>query len=216
MQSLTVSSKLIESKALPFMTDERLQVIRAEFADLVVKYQRDDLSDVRKRAILTSLEQHLQLVIYSNRPQGSLNQVYLGLPDNLLTLKWKVFRALTRSAISVEEQQRLDNQRQWMRDYINALPAYLTFSNTTKLAELDKRFADPLCAIYDRPLNKAKFAEFKNRLQKRGDRKTQLAFVVSHMLYASLFTQFDRNSNPTLPFDDHPLGCNQSPLYFAA
>ncbi len=201
--------RVIESHNIPFMTEERLTEIRAEFATLVTTHQRNDLSDERKQAILAAIENHgsdhLRLGSFQSTQLRSLNQAYLKLPDRLLTLQWKIWNAISQPPLSSELQQRLNDQRRWMTDYVDGLPPYHTFTNVAALAELTSRFNDPLCSTLDRPMTDAQFADFQTRLQKY-PRDKALNNVVTHLVQKSLYAQYNNFHEFDLPFEDELCG----------
>ena len=163
--------KAVQSHELPFVTDERVRQIRADTAELIRKYERDDLSAERRRAILAAIGNNGSGPMILNRYQpgdiGSLNQTYLEFPDLIKTLQWEVFMAIARAPLSEPEQRRMANQRSWMRGIVSGLADERHLDPKPVLANLEARFADPLCIPLDRPMTDSQFARFQNAITNR-------------------------------------------------
>ncbi len=205
--------RIIEAHGLPFVDEKELTRIRDEFRQIVEKYGPENLGDDRKRAILTSIEEHggrhLQLDRYRPSEMRSLNLTYLSLPDRLKTLQWKLYRAMQRGPFSAEDAQRLEAQRQYMREHIMSLPEDRWAKREPVLARLEARFLDPLCAVLDRPMTEEQFDRFKELLQ-RYPRDRELRYVLPHIVSAALRASHRDFKDFTLPFDDRVVSFGHS------
>ncbi len=205
--------RVIEAYGLPFIDDKELTRIRDEFRQIVEKYGPENLGDDRKRAILTSIEEHggrhLQLDRYRPSEMRSLNLTYLSLPDRLKTLQWKLYRAMQRGPLNTKEAQRLEAQRQFMREHIMSLPEDRWAKREPVLARLEAQFLDPLCTVLDRPMTEEQFNRFKEMLQ-RYPRDRELRYVVPHIVSAALRASHRDFKDFTLPFDDRVVSFGHS------
>jgi hypothetical protein len=221
---------VIQAQNLPFLGNQRLQEVHAELAALVQTHCRHDLSDGRKRAILSAIRdngaKHLLLDRHRPGDLGSLNQAYLEFPDRIKTLEWKVFMAITRPPLARDELARLESQRQWIRDRIAGLPDHLPVSRKDVLVNLQTHFDDPLSTPFDRAMNEEQFARFRSAITTRM-REAQagveehtptsarsikphnpLPFVLNHLVAEALRTQYmgEIYENLFPLFDDDPVG----------
>ena len=161
----------LEEIDLPFVEKTDLDAIEREFGEFVERHVPDELSEERRTAILESLRHcgktHLAI---AGKVRGdsvrSANRAYLGLPDALKTLRWKLWMAMRRGPLSDKEQAELDLQREWMREVISDLPEERPLERADVLGRLQERFDDPLCTPLDRPMNAARFASFQAAIQK--------------------------------------------------
>ncbi len=210
-------AEVIRRANLPFIDDERLQEIEEDFTHFVDAQLQlgefttaESLPEEERERILSAIRQHgakhLNIDRFQQGNLRSLNLAYLGLPDRLLTLKWKLHLAFSNSEkLSREGQAVLDAQRLWMQAYIKTLPLYRAFTIRSALAELKERFADPLCCTLGYPMTDDQFDNFQQQLQEYPT-KSELAYVVSHIVQQSLYARYrDFNEFP-IPFDDRVVG----------
>lgn len=165
---------LLEARHMPFVPADRQDTIEKDFREFVRDHQPGDLSVQRRTAILESLDRngaasHLGIAAYdAARPRTiAINGTYLSLPDQLKTLKWKLWMAMRRDPLTAEQQSRRADQREWMRNVVRSLPEGEAEGMDHKhvLASLDNAFDDPLCAPFDRPMTAAQFASFKKEIE---------------------------------------------------
>lgn len=154
----------INQHPLPFITQEKLAKLGAEFAGLVTEYVPENLSKSRKQAILKSLENPRHLPLNSGDIRA-LNRTYLNFPDTVKTLKWKLFMALSQSPLTAEQQQALSEQREWMRETVRNLPEDRFVKRADVLKDLQARFNDPLCIPLARPMSRPQFERFKKEIE---------------------------------------------------
>ena len=231
----TVRNQL-EARHMPFVPADRLDAIEKDFREFIRDHQPGDLSAQRRTAILASLDRngasHLGITAYDAARPSAINQTYLGLPDRLKTLKWKLWMAMRRGPLTAEQQSRRADQREWMRNVVRSLPEGEGEGIDHKhvLARLDNALDDPLCAPFDRPMTAAQFASFKKEIEtdlreaatgtsNRPGRSVSphnpLPFVDSHFLREAMSAQWvGPNAKPLFPlFDgDDNLGWGASNL----
>ena len=197
--------RVIEAHSLPFINRKELDRIRGEFRRMVEEHEPEDLSDDRKRAILTAIEehggQHLHLDRYRPAEMRCLNLTYLSLPDRLDTLQWKLYQAMQRGPLNTEQTQRLEAQRKYMRRHIASLPEDRWAKHEPALSRLEVRFSDPLSTVLDRPMTEEQFSQFKEMLQ-RYPRDGELRYVVPHIIAAALKASHHDFKDFTLPGGD--------------
>ena len=213
-------AQAIRQAELPFIDETKLADIEADFARFMSSkipfgtYKLgSSIPAEQRKAILSAIEQHgaQHLGIDRYRPSDlrSINGAYLGLPDRLLTLKWKLYQAIIHArALDADKQARLESQRAWMKAHIQSLSANKFSTHQRALSDLEERFADPLCCTLGYPMTDENFAFFKKQLQKEKDAspKRELGYVVSHIVQQSLFTQYRDSSDIQLPFKDRTVG----------
>ena len=212
-------AQVIRRANLPFVDETRLANIDADFGQFMsskIFAGTDELATSisvdQRKAILAAIEkygaQHLAIDRYRPGDLRSINLAYLGLPDRLLTLKWKLYQAITHArALDAGKQAKLEAQRAWMRQHIRSLPIDKYVMHQTAVSELEERFADPLACTLGFPMDDKQFGIFQQKLQQYASDKSEVRYVVSHIVQQSLFAQY---SNPKdiipLPFKDRVGG----------
>ncbi len=213
---------------LPFTSPNMKKRVSDEVHEIVVKYgSAQDLTDDFQKALLDSLDGKLSR-IYPNGPQLNdprvEDEAYLNLPTQVRNLQWKLFMAIRRRPLDDGAQARLDAQRAWMRKHIRSLPAPESpvtegNSHADKIAELEAKFADPLCPIFHEPLEGKQFARLQKDMEEyiENDRqaKQELLFVVPHLVWADFSNRFGRSRSmipaPSLKtWDAEPIGRGQT------
>ncbi|QDT43619.1 Regulatory protein BlaR1 [Gimesia alba] len=212
--------KVIQAYDLPFFNETDLDQIRKDFRLIVEKYAPENMSDERKRSILTAIEehskQHLFLTSFDPNRMDSLNETYLFMPDRLKTLQWKLSQALQRDPLSKKQAQRREELWTFMSNHIKSLPETSHVNYQTALEDLKTRFTDPLCTQFDRPLTEEQFNQFKNILQRSSNNsKHEIEFVVSHLSWyvQQAYRPYTIGITNTLPFDDEVKHANSSNGY---
>jgi beta-lactamase regulating signal transducer with metallopeptidase domain len=206
----------IRPSQLPFISEKRLESIRRKFVNFVVQHTPADISTERKAELLAGLRdharQHLELPDKPFTRHNDLNNVYLSIRDRDKTLKWELWMALTRKSLDDAEIARLEWQRTWMRETIKDQPMHPQFMHEKILADLDRKFADPLCVIFDRPMTEEAFAKFQLEIESWLAQKpepnstqtayldeelglfrpltSQLPYMVHHLLIEALYAQY--------------------------
>ena len=131
-----------------------------------------------------------------------MNLAYLRLPDCLMTLKWKLHRAIINArTLDQDKQAELESQRLWMKQHVRSLPVYRTYTHAMALSALEERFADPLACTLGYPMAEGQFDAFKRELQKYTG-KSELGYAVSHIVQRSLRAQYQDSADFKLPFKD--------------
>ncbi|WP_339735241.1 hypothetical protein [uncultured Gimesia sp.] len=201
--------KVIKASNLPFFNETDLDKIRKDFRQVVEKYAPDNLSDDRKRSILTAIEehssQHLFLPSFDTNRMDSLNENYLNMPDRLKTLQWKLSQALQRGPLNKEQAQPRKELWTFMSNHIMSFPEFRHFTHQAALKELKTRFTDPLCTQFDRPMTDEQFKQFKDKLQQSSyNIKHEIIFVARHLSGAAqqAYYPYGIGITSTLPFDD--------------
>ena len=207
-------AQVIRNANLPFVDETRLAEIEADFAQFMSSKVLDEtdkagssISDDQKKSILSAIKkhgaQHLAIDRYRRGDLRSINRAYLGLPDRLLTLKWKLHQAITHArSLDAIKQAKLVAQRAWMKEHIGSLSSDKFSTHEFALSELEERFADPLCCTLGYPMNDEQFGIFQQKLQKYGSKKSELRHVVSHIVQQSLFSKYPNSSEVPLPLKD--------------
>lgn len=212
--------KVIKAYDLPFFTETNLDQIRKDFRLIVEKYAPKNMSDERKRSILTAIEEHssqyLFLPSFDANSMESLNENYLNMPDRLKTLQWKLSQALQRGPLNKEQAQRREELWTFMSNHIMSLPEFRQFTHKSALQDLKTRFTDPLCTQFDRPLTDEQFNKFKGILQRSSyNSKHEIMLVVAHLSGAAqqAYRPYTRGITRTLPFDDEVKSAHTSNGY---
>jgi len=196
--------KTLDNCNLSFITPDRLTEIHADFRGFVATLDLENLSAGRRAEILKSIEDNGTRMF---KPRGvakekDLNRTFLAFPDALRTLKWKLYRATKCGPLSEEEAKRLDEQRQWMRDFIGELTDDSDFTRAQSLKQLEARFHDPLCISFNRPMDIEQFKEFQARVRRDG-LDVQRAVACLLLSATSQLNLFSRDTD--LPFDDRVI-----------
>ena len=213
-------AQIIRQTNLPFVDKKRLADIEADFVRFLSTEVPagtfklgSSIPAQQREAILSAIEkhgaQHLAIDRYRPGDLRSINLAYLGLPDRLLTLKWKLHQAIVHArSLDADKQVKLESQRAWMQTHIQSLSANKFFTHQRALSALEERFADPLCCTLGYPMSDENFAFFKKQLQKEKDAspKRELGHVVSHIVQQSLFAQYRDSDDIQLPFKDRTVG----------
>ena len=213
-------AQAIRQAKLPFIDETKLADIEADFARFMSSkipfgtYKLgSSIPAEQRKAILSAIEQHgaQHLGIDRYRPSDlrSINGAYLGLPDRLLTLKWKLHQAIIHArALDADKQARLEAQRSWMKEHIRSLTDYGFTTHQTALSALEERLADPLCCTLGYPMTDDQFGLFQQKLQlkKYTSQKSELAHVVTHIVQHSLMAQYPNLGDFQLPFNDRVCG----------
>ena len=207
-------AQVIRQAELPFVDETRLADIEADFAQFMSSkipfgtYKLgSSIPASQRKAILSAIEkhgaQHLAIDRYRPGDLRSINMTYLGLPDRLLTLKWKLYQAITQDrTLNAGKQANLEAQRAWMKEHIGSLSSDKFTTQEFALSEVKERFADPLCCTLGYPMTDEQFGIFQQKLQKYASQKSELRHVVSHIVQQSLFSKYPNSSDVPLPFKD--------------
>ncbi|TWU44956.1 Regulatory protein BlaR1 [Novipirellula aureliae] len=204
---------VVREAKLPFVDEPRLADIEADFAGFIsgiphgTRTVGASVPAKQRQAILTAIEEHgakhLRIDQFQPGDLRSINQAYLGLPDRLLTMKWKLYQAITHArTLDADKQAKLKAQQAWMRQHIQSLPNYKSFTKEMALSGLEERLADPLCVTLAYPMTDQQFVLFQDQLQKYNSQERELAHVVSHIVQQSLNAQYRDFGDFELPFDD--------------
>ena len=206
-------AQAIRNVNLPFVDEQKLQKIEKDFTSFINSSIPKGTYAVgasipkdQRHAILRAIKehgaQHLGIDRFRQAELRSINSAYLELPDRLLTLKWKLYRAIVNArTLDVGKQAKLEAQRLWMKQYVRSLPAYKTDANPTVLSALEERFADPLCCTLSYPMTDKQFTSFKQHLKKR-PQESEPASIVFHIVQQSQAAQYEGVDRFELPFDD--------------
>ena len=211
-------AQAIRQAELPFIDETKLADIEADFARFMSSkipfgtYKLgSSIPAEQRKAILSAIEQHgaQHLGIDRYRPSDlrSINGAYLGLPDRLLTLKWKLYQAIIHArALEADKQARLEAQRSWMKEHIRSLTDYGFTTHQTALSALEERLADPLCCTLGYPMTDEQFRLFRGELQKYVSQKRELGHVTTHIMQQSLNSKYRDFGDFQLPFNDRVVG----------
>lgn len=178
-QATNILRKALSEKAstLPFLQEEYIAETCQAFSDsisgslLTLNIDLSDTSDKRKVAILASLQdkghQYLGLAV-RRADMTSLNQCYLGFPDRVKTLQWKILMALKRGELTMEDEVNRAEQRAWMARALSNLKAkddsfQPTLERTVRALKL--LLDDPLVAIFDQPMSPEQFDRYKEEIE---------------------------------------------------
>jgi len=127
----------LASRRLPFLSEDLLDKIRDDFQSLVAQHQPATLPTEQQQAILDSTAKFVALSVGD----------YLSFPDALENLKDRLTQAFERRELPAEQQRRLLEQREWIREFIRQLPlesgAWLRL-HAEPLAEFEELLSDPL------------------------------------------------------------------------
>jgi beta-lactamase regulating signal transducer with metallopeptidase domain len=219
----------IRPSQLPFMDEQRLAGIREQFVGFVNQHLPAGISAKRKAQLLRGLRdharEHLQLPDRPYTRHSDLNNVYLNFANRIKTLQWELWMALTRGPLDEAAIAELETQRNWMRETISQQPKRPHFTHEQVLTDLDAKFADPLCVIFDRPMSGEQFAKFQTAINKwlagepepnstqtetdavNAATDSRLPYMVHHLFVEAMnaqyagergqynFTQFDHDEN---------------------
>ena len=211
-------AKVIRDANLPFVDEKRLKDIETDlvqFIEFKVPYGSLALGNSipvsKRKAILSAIEKHgshhLAIDRYQPGDLRSINLTYLELPDRLLTLKWKLYQAIAQArSFNADKQKKLESQRAWMKTHIQSLPADKFSTHRAALADLEERFADPLCCTLGYPMTDEQFRLFRGELQKYVSQKRELGHVTTHIVQQSLNSKYRDFGDFQLPFDDRVVG----------
>ena len=165
-----LAEALVES-GLPFLTEQRIEEICDEFSELLQldSIDLEQLSEERRIAVLTSLRnknaRQIRLAKSTPHEAHEINYIYLDFPDQIKTLKWKLWMALSRGELTANEQARQSKQQQWMREAILSLPDDRYGRRQIEVCNLDDMFNDPLMPQFDRVMSDKQFTKFQNSVQ---------------------------------------------------
>ena len=165
-----LAEALVES-GLPFLTEQRIEEICDEFSELLQldSIDLEQLSEERRIAVLTSLRnknaRQIRLAKSTPHEAHEINYIYLDFPDQIKTLKWKLWMALSRGELTANEQARQSKQQQWMREAILSLPDNRYGRRQIEVCNLDDMFNDPLMPQFDRVMSDKQFTKFQNSVQ---------------------------------------------------
>ena len=153
----------------------------------------------RRKELLDSIPHFLPDYVYrggtevdgraaSRIDQFGRRRADMRLEDDLLSLKWALWRALTKPQLSLSEKEQLSQQRKFLVEYFEARDAlfstlkdleYLmgTLTHQSRLEHLswfrlrerlllERSFRDPLDSVFDLPLPPEKFTEVMLLLQR--------------------------------------------------
>ena len=207
-------AQVVRDAKLPFVDDRQLEDIEKDFTSFMnsnINYGTytvgSSIPEDQRKAIFRAVEehgaQHLRLDRFRQKELRSINWAYLGLPDRLLTLKWKLHRAIINArTLDKDKQAKLESQRLWMKQHVRSLPvAHKSYTHARALSELEERFADPLACTLGYPMTDGQFDAFKRELQKYTG-KSELGHAVSHIVQQSLEAQYRDSTDFELPFKD--------------
>ncbi|WP_404308654.1 M56 family metallopeptidase [Neorhodopirellula lusitana] len=204
---------VVREAKLPFVDETRLADIEADFAKFIsgIPYGSftvgGSIPAKQRETILLAIEEHgakhLRIDQFQPGDLRSINLAYLGLPDRLLTLKWKLHQAIIHArTLDAYKQAKLGAQQAWMKQHIQSLPNYMSFTKEMALSGLEERLADPLCVTLAYPMTDQQFVLFQDQLQKFNSQERELAHVVSHTVQQSLNAQYRDFGDFELPFSD--------------
>ena len=207
-------AQVIREANLPFVDEKRLGNIEADFTEFMTSNIRNmtdkaggSISEDQKKSILATIKKHgvnhLDIDGYRPGDLRSINWAYLDLPDGLLTLKWKIYQAITHDrSFDADKQEKLESQRAWMRTHIRSLANDKYVTHEAALSKLKERFADPLCCILGYPMNDDQFGIFQQKLKKYASQKSELRYVVFHIVQQCLVSKYPKPGDVKLPFED--------------
>ena len=189
-------------QGLPFLSIEDVESLRVEIRDFVAASGPKELPEGRQLALLGAIEPF----IAEHFPKSNPDKTYVEYRDQVGTLKWVLWLALTRKELGHEELEKRDEQREWMRDYINGLADHPQFgTRAEELAKLERFLADPLFPPFQAPMTDAQFAAFKQPFERRashaGNACGQLILRAFHAV-----CPLDQWVRKELPFGDRVRG----------
>ena len=211
-------AQVVRDADLPFIDENKLAEIETDFARFIsLKIPSgtfaigSSISADQRKAILSAIEKHgakhLALDQFEQGDLRSINSAYLGLPDRLFTLKWKLHQAIIHArSLDDLKQLKLEVQRLCMMKHIASLPNYKTFTHEMAMSGLNERLADPLCCTLGYPMTDEQFDIFQQELREDATQKSELAHIVSHIVKQSLFAKYPDLSDIALPFEDEVVG----------
>ena len=206
-------AQVVRKAKLPFVDETQIKKTEADFTSFMnndVPYGTwrvgSSIPKNRRQAILAAIEnhgaKHLKISQFPQTNLRSINLAYLGMPDQLLTLKWKLHRAIVNARkLDKEKQAKLESQRSWMKQYVQSLPANKFFTHERALFALEERFADPLACTLGYPMTDEQFEAFRQGLQKSAPQR-ELNYVVSYIVQQSLNAQYRDFTDFETPFKD--------------
>ena len=206
-------AQVVRKAKLPFVDETQIKKIEADFTSFMnndVPYGTwrvgSSIPKNQRQAILAAIEnhgaKHLKISQFPQTNLRSINLAYLGMPDQLLTLKWKLHRAIVNARkLDKEKQAKLESQRSWMKQYVQSLPANKFFTHERALFALEERFADPLACTLGYPMTDEQFEAFRQGLQKYAPQR-ELNYVVSYIVQQSLNAQYRDFTDFETPFKD--------------
>ena len=164
----------LASLKLSFLTETRLDAIRNEVRGLAGKCEPGGMAAADKEKLLAGIDKYVarQFPKRSCLSARSLEErAYLQLPDKVRTFEWLFWVALTRKPLSPELSQVRQQQRKWLREFLESVPVRPGDGvpipgmqpeevRPWAMDQLEQQFSDPLSLLND-PMTGMQFENFK-------------------------------------------------------
>jgi hypothetical protein len=168
---------------------------------------------------------------YKNVSRNWLEEdTYLFLPDKLRTFEWMLWVSLTRKPLTSEQAKVREEQRKWLREFLEKMPVRpddgwvegLTPEQVRAraLEQAEQCFSDPLSLLRD-PMTATQFENFKRIMGSSAVNglSGSVANIPVHALGARI-QPHPETADPTfdmpLPFDDKPVSIYNGFVLFAS
>lgn len=212
---------------LRFANEKYRQQTATEFRDLVRKYAANQPSMEFVQSIRAAVDQQLKAE-FPKAPDVDdpviQDRYYINLPSAIRMLQWRLFMALRQQPLDVQQQVRLEEQREWIRRHLQSLPpppaAFVRSgrSQETVLAELQSKMDDPLNPLFQNPLSDEQFKIFRETIREMDDGLGDhaLLYAVPHIVSANMKARYGRRGASEIPapelegFDERPVGYGQT------
>jgi hypothetical protein len=186
----------LASLRLSFPSEDRLAALRKDVREFTAKYEPADMPAAEKERLLAGVDRYLarQFQKYDYESVFALEErTYLSLPDKLRTFEWMLWVSLTRKPLTTEQAKAREEQRKWLREFLEKVPVRPGDSVPEGLREVLAKvpvprdeglpaegakpeqvrpwaveqvelcFSDPFSLLYD-PLSEKQFENFKRIL----------------------------------------------------
>jgi hypothetical protein len=199
-----------------FLSEDKLKSLHTEIKDFASRYASAQLPEKERESLLSAIDRYVPRH-FPNRPEAigpesDGERAYLTFRDLVNTLKWQLWRALTRKPFTPEELQQRQIQHDWLRRFIDGVPARsgdaypagvgVSSARAWAMTRLEEMFADPLSLMYD-PMSDRQFELFKKLMERSADNglSTTIGDIPVRVLGARAHKSASANTAYAFPFD---------------
>ncbi|GMU23488.1 MAG: hypothetical protein AMXMBFR13_35660 [Phycisphaerae bacterium] len=190
--------RMLRDKPVAFLTEQDVRALVASFREFVTAHPPKPMSSPRRETLLAAVENEVRWWGQTN-PE----HIYLQFDQKVDSLKMNLWLAMNRGELDAGQLARMQEQRQWMRDFIGDLPEDPRFARDPVLAELANAFQNPFCVFFDRSMKDDEWARFTRSVEADPETK-RFPHIPIRLAQAAGNVQYSREmlSDFPSPFDD--------------
>jgi ankyrin repeat protein/beta-lactamase regulating signal transducer with metallopeptidase domain len=190
--------RMLRDNPVAFLTEQDGRALVASFREFVAAHPPKPMSSPRRETLLAAVENEVRWW-----GQTDPEHIYLQFDQKVDSLKMNLWLAMNRGELDAGQLARMQEQRQWMRDFIGDLPEDPRFARDPVLAELENAFQNPFCVFFDRPMNDDEWARFTRSVEADPETK-RFPHIPIRLAQAAGNVQYSRESLSDFPspFDD--------------